>query len=325
VTTISIAMTTYNGARWLPVQLESLARQSRLPDELVVCDDRSSDETVAILRRFAEDAPFEVRIFVNKQNLGHERNFAQVVDLCTGDIIFLADQDDEWLPERLEKVEALFAADPDLLTVANDVMIADAELKPLGRTVTEQMRAAGVLGENAKSLTLGCATSFRKELKPFISPIPTLEYGHDSWIHDFSEHLGARRVLFEVLQLYRRHASNASTWAYTSAEKANPLVVIRPTAGKDISPAYDTRLRALRLMLERLEAMGPETHDRFNRKLRHAEVVSRVKGSIRANERRRDLIRRSPLQRKLLAFKLLFVGDYRYFLGWRSFAKDLIR
>jgi glycosyltransferase involved in cell wall biosynthesis len=300
MTKISIAMTTYNGEQWLPEQLASFAAQERLPDELVVCDDRSKDRTVEILQEFAASAPFKVRVVLNEENLGHERNFGKAIDLCTGDLIFLADQDDAWNPDKFRRVEAEMAATPEALLLVNDVMITDGRLKPLGRTVVGQMRAAGVLGEGAKSLTLGCATAFRAKLRRFISPVPTLDYGHDSWIHDFTDLLGGRRALFEVLQLYRRHDSNVSTWAFNSSEKASRAVVMQPSAGKDLTGAYDNRLRALRLMLERVE-------------------------SVAAVERRKAIFRRGWLGKRVTALGLWLRGDYRYFLGWRSLAKDLIR
>ncbi len=91
---ISIAMCTYNGARFLPEQLASFAAQERLPDELVVCDDGSTDATMEILQDFAATALFEVRVERNPQNLGFVRNFEKTLSLCTGDIVFLSDQDD---------------------------------------------------------------------------------------------------------------------------------------------------------------------------------------------------------------------------------------
>src|SRR3954470_17842517 len=94
----SVAMCTYNGARFLGEQLASVAAQTRPPDELVVCDDRSTDETASLVRDFAAAAPFRVRLHVNERNLGSTRNFERAVSLCEGDLIALSDQDDEWLP-----------------------------------------------------------------------------------------------------------------------------------------------------------------------------------------------------------------------------------
>src|SRR5688572_14133745 len=99
----SVAMCTYNGARYLKEQLDSFTVQTRLPDELIVCDDGSSDETCQIVSTFAASAPFTVRLEVNQQTLGSTQNFAKAIQLCRGDLIALCDQDDVWLPGKLDK------------------------------------------------------------------------------------------------------------------------------------------------------------------------------------------------------------------------------
>ena len=87
-------MGTYNGGPYLREQLDSIAAQTHLPDELVVCDDDSTDRTVAILEDFAATAPFPVRVYVNPKNLGTAKNFERAIGLATGEVIALADQDD---------------------------------------------------------------------------------------------------------------------------------------------------------------------------------------------------------------------------------------
>ena len=325
MTRISIVMATYNGAAFLPVQLASFAAQERQPDELVVCDDRSTDATVRVIEEFARTVSFCVRVEVNEGNLGHERNFGKVIDLATGDLIFLADQDDHWNPDRLKRVERAFEQDPAALLIVNDVMITDGDLNPLGRTVAGQMKAAGVLGARGKSLTLGCATAFRSGLREFVSPVPPLNYGHDSWIHDFCDLLDGRRMLAVVLQLYRRHEGNVSTWAFNSAERASPTMVMQPSAGKDLTDAYDNRLRALRLMRERVQVLGEAEYDRINRNRSYTDVLTEIDRAMAAVERRKAVFRRGPLAKRMLALGMGLRGDYRYFLGWRSLAKDLVR
>ena len=322
---LSIAMTTFNGAQFLPAQLESFAAQSRLPDELIACDDCSTDSTVELLEEFAARAQFDVRIIRNPANIGHERNFAQAVELCTGDIIFLADQDDAWYPAKLESVERAFDADPDALLFVNDVLITNDNLEPTGRTVLGQMRAAGVLGANSKSLTLGCATAFRSRLRKLISPIPPLEYGHDSWIHDFTEVLGGRRVLPRVLQLYRRHGANASNWAFNSSSRASPFALMQLSAGRDLTPEYAKRAQALLLMRGRLEALGPDELAELRIGGRQQAIIDRLSSAADAWHRRSHIFHRGWVGRKAVAIDLLLRGDYRHFLGWRSFAKDLMR
>src|SRR5690242_1846918 len=99
---ISVAMCTFNGARFLPEQLESITAQTRLPDELVICDDRSADESLEIIRAFLDRPPFTVRLEINERNLGSTKNFEKAIGLCQGEIIALADQDDVWFPQKLE-------------------------------------------------------------------------------------------------------------------------------------------------------------------------------------------------------------------------------
>src|SRR5581483_5816839 len=98
---ISIAMATYNGGQFIREQLDSLSRQTFLPCELVVCDDGSTDHTLAIVETFAASAPFAVRIHRNKKRLGFGPNFLKAASLCDGEVIAFSDQDDVWLETKL--------------------------------------------------------------------------------------------------------------------------------------------------------------------------------------------------------------------------------
>ena len=110
---VSVALCTYNGAKYLPDQLKSMELQTRKPDELVVCDDRSTDETLDILRAFKKTCLFRVRLYENESNLGSTKNFEKTIRLCHGDIIFLADQDDVWQSGKIERILAAFEEHPD--------------------------------------------------------------------------------------------------------------------------------------------------------------------------------------------------------------------
>src|SRR5579872_584318 len=132
---LSVALCTYNGAAYLPSQLESIAAQERLPDELVATDDCSTDDTLEILEAFAATAPFPVRISRNVANLGFAQNFARAISLCDGDLIALCDQDDVWMPARLGATEAVLAEDADVGLVCSDAELVDADLRPTGETL----------------------------------------------------------------------------------------------------------------------------------------------------------------------------------------------
>ena len=106
---ISIAMSTYNGGKYLQEQLDSFLAQTSLPDELVITDDCSTDNTLEIIQAFAAMAPFEVRWEQNEKNLGYTGNFNQALMKTTGDLVFLSDQDDVWFPEKTRAYGALCA------------------------------------------------------------------------------------------------------------------------------------------------------------------------------------------------------------------------
>ena len=127
---ISIALCTYNGGVYLREQLDSLLAQTRRPDQVVVCDDRSSDDTLAQLEAFAVRAAalgIDALIHPNPVNLGYVRNFEQALRLCDGDLVFLCDQDDLWHHEKLERYAEQFAARPDLMLLHSDARLVDAQ------------------------------------------------------------------------------------------------------------------------------------------------------------------------------------------------------
>src|SRR5438270_1073780 len=100
--TVSVAMATFNGERYLKTQLDTIARQSVLPTELVVSDDGSNDQTLSVVADFARSAPFQVTTVRNETRLGFADNFLQAARLCEGDAVAYADQDDFWLSHKLE-------------------------------------------------------------------------------------------------------------------------------------------------------------------------------------------------------------------------------
>src|SRR5713101_1115880 len=110
---VSVAMCAYNSSRYCEEQLESIASQSRLPDEVVICDDGSVDDTPSILERFRKEAPFDVRVYKNETNLGVAKNFEKAITLCSGDIIALADCDDIWRRDKLEWICGVLKDHPE--------------------------------------------------------------------------------------------------------------------------------------------------------------------------------------------------------------------
>lgn len=129
---ISVAMCTYNGEKFICRQMNSILRQTRLPDEILICDDGSTDSTLDILEQY-RDRGVELRVYKNEENLGFVENFRKCLSLCSGDVIFLCDQDDIWKETKVEELCALMAAEPRLLSVVTNFHLIDAEDNRLSR------------------------------------------------------------------------------------------------------------------------------------------------------------------------------------------------
>jgi glycosyltransferase involved in cell wall biosynthesis len=215
---ISIAMCTCNGATYLRRQLESFARQTSLPCELVVCDDRSSDATLTILKEFAGTAPFHVRLFENEKNLGSTKNFEQAIGLCRGDLIALADQDDEWYTQKLEQFGRFFHSFPEAILAFSDADLIDDRHDCLNRRLWQSVYfSAGSTAPHVErnllctllklnSVATGATMVLRAQLRPEILPIPD-GWVHDAWIVWMAAITGCVGILPQAQMRYRLHAA----------------------------------------------------------------------------------------------------------------------
>lgn len=321
MTTVSIAMATYNGAKYLREQLESIAAQTRLPDELVVCDDASSDETVSILEDFAASAPFHVRIERNESNLGFAQNFGKALSLCTGDIVFLSDQDDWWLPEKIDTQLRYLEQHPACMVVMCDQEICDGELHRSGVTKLENIRGAGY---SEASFITGCCMAIRQQFVSLALPVPEHERAHDTWIGRLSNAMQAKHVIDKPLQLYRRHGENTSQWIMSRPEKVTTLDIIK---SQGLRPAHDIwhqETISIKLAIERLEDAGPafmggELASSFRTAITHLQTrATRLKRRIR-------IIAYPRIIRWPFVLAYWANGSYRQFSGWKSAAKDFVR
>src|SRR5690242_9734869 len=130
-TRVSVAMATYNGDRFLQEQLDSVARQTLLPCELVACDDGSTDGTLDILHQFAAKAPFPVHVHQNQARLGYGPNFLRAASLCSGELLAFCDQDDVWLEQKLQKCAAVLSRPRNVLVI-HSAEVVDERLSPVG-------------------------------------------------------------------------------------------------------------------------------------------------------------------------------------------------
>ncbi|OZC34905.1 family 2 glycosyl transferase [Marinobacter vinifirmus] len=209
-------MATYNGAQYIQEQLQSFIDQTRQPDELIITDDCSTDQTESIVREFAKTAPFTVEFHRNEKNLGYCGNFNAALMKTTGDLVFLSDQDDVWFPEKIEHMIDVAERNPQALVVMNDAALTDGELNEVGLTKVGQIRSAGF---PMKAFVMGCCCGIRRALLDFCMPIPRGIEAHDNWIVDFAEALNGKVVEDRVLQYYRRHETNESQFIVNRTTK----------------------------------------------------------------------------------------------------------
>lgn len=316
---ISIAMCTYNGASYVQQQLDSFVYQSRMPDELLVCDDGSSDETVVILEAFRERAPFDVRIYRNPERLGYVENFESAIARCTGDIIFLSDQDDVWLDMKIERASEVFLRHSHCLVVINDAEITDAELSPTGLTKIGQTRSGG---STLKNFVTGCCTSFRARFRDIVLPIPADTYTHDSWINRVGELLGARVVVEEVLQYLRRHGANASNERSSGLTRVRLYSQLGRALREDPFEYCANRTRNLESMQRRLEERRQSLPGLVDDDERIDAAFRRLHAEHDALRDRVAVLGARGPRRLVAAVRFLLSGRYRHFSGWKTFVRD---
>ncbi len=216
--TFSVALCTFNGERYLREMLQSLSAQTRLPDELIVCDDHSVDGSVLILQEYARSAPFPVQIVVNDRNIGVIRNFEQAIRLCKSKIIALADQDDVWHSGKLAAFDSVFAFKADAHIVFANAEVVDENLQPLGYTVwsaagfssTELAEVSTGQGLHVllrHNVVQGAAMAFLADIRQYILPLDS-DVIHDAWIALLGAATGTIHAIPKTLVLYRQHGGN---------------------------------------------------------------------------------------------------------------------
>src|SRR5208283_2264965 len=216
-THISVAMAVHNGERFIREQFDSFVRQTRLPDELVVSDNASTDRTVEIVRDFAARAPFPVRLFINDSNLGVTKNFERAIRECAGDIILLSDCDDVWYPNKVSVMEQALAESPRAGFAICDADLVDEHLDSLDRCLwqasgfryrsRDQKKLSGGSTFSRRVPVFGCCLAFRAKFKPLLLPLPD-GYAHDIFITwtIMCSGLGGVALVPLALMAYRQHA-----------------------------------------------------------------------------------------------------------------------
>jgi Glycosyltransferases involved in cell wall biogenesis len=320
---ISVALCTYNGELYLKDQLLSIIHQTVPPDELIICDDHSTDKTVEIIDSLKTLYPFPMVLHLNPVNLGSTKNFEKALRLCNGEIIAFADQDDVWKPQKLEMMVKAFSTDLKAGFVFSDAMLVDVHLKPLGMNLWESVgfdekAYQNYLGGRQLEATLrrnvatGTTMAIRDSLKELILPFPK-KWIHDEWIATLASIVGIKGVpIPESLVLYRQHS--------------NQLVGLYNKNWREI---IDRSLQIGPADFERLVFAYRQVEERIVE--RYAEIdqdqrwrIALLEGKVNHFLQRKLIHTSSGMQKFKLVFRETRAGNYSYFsFGWLSIGRDL--
>lgn len=218
---LSVALCTCNGATYLRTQLDSLLAQARLPDEIVVGDDASSDDTPAMLRAFAAQCGLRgvaCRLILRPDNLGFVRNFSETLHEAAGDVVFLCDQDDVWRADKLATMARRFEDDPDLMLLCTDAHLVDADGERMGTTLFEALELRGAERQSVRdgnafdvllrrSMVTGATAALRRDAALVALPVGD-GWIHDEWLAIVLASKGKLGMVEDQLIDYRQHGAN---------------------------------------------------------------------------------------------------------------------
>lgn len=209
----SIAMCSYNGEKFIKAQLDSFMNQTVLPDELIICDDGSSDDTVGIINAFKANCPFKVMLIVNKSNLGVTKNFENACKNAEKEIIFFSDQDDIWQPDKAEKILTAFSQNSDKNTIFTDAVLFDDKgdkeiscwqsfgfTRKKKRVFNKSQLHSLLMGWFCTGATMAAKREFLMSIMPF--PAYLL---HDQWISIAASLSESLLAVEDKLIKYRQH------------------------------------------------------------------------------------------------------------------------
>ena len=218
---LSVVLCTYNGEAFLREQLSSLLSQSRPPDEIVIGDDASTDASWGILETFVPEAKsrhIDVQLVRHPVNLGYVRNFASMLRLAKGDVLFLCDQDDIWSASKLEVMSGRFRTDPSLMLLHSDARLIDHSGANLPYGLFQSIaladserngirRGDGFAVFLRRNIVTGATAALRRAVVERALPVGD-GWVHDEWLALMAAVLGRVDFLDEPLIDYRQHGGN---------------------------------------------------------------------------------------------------------------------
>lgn len=208
---VSVAMAVYNGEKYITEQVNSILVQLKQDDELIVSVDKGTDKTMEILQ-FLQTEDSRLKIFNNPYRTGVVKNFQNAIEHCSGDIIFYSDQDDVWMPEKIDLLRRQFQ-DNNVAAVIHDAKLTDSNLNVIAPSTFKLRGGARTTfwGNIVRLSYIGCCMAFRAAYKDVVVPIPTIHRSHDWWTGCLLSCGRSKIVVIDKpLILHRSHENNAT-------------------------------------------------------------------------------------------------------------------
>lgn len=323
---ISVALCTYNGEKYLREQLESIFQQTLPVHEIILCDDGSKDRTLDIAKEFIGRKSIDFQIFSNEKNLGSTKNFEACALKCTGDIIFFADQDDRWLPNKVNRTLEMFDMHPEWQAVFSNAEIIDSNGKQKGKTSFESIEFTEKAQENWRAgkafdillrgyVVTGATLAVRSKVIDKLFPTPDLfpELIHDGWAAMYLAAFNQIGFTNECLIEYREHESqqvgfrpnlnNVSIWNRLTRGTEAKLEKVLPKLQK---------AKALNEYFSKNELFPENVRNKIFNRYKHFE--------FRYNLPKNRILRIVPIFEKLVSgsYKTNEVGKW-----WRTVLGDI--
>lgn len=234
----SVALCTYNGEKFLVEQVDSILNQTKKIDEIIICDDGSTDSTISILNAYRDQYPGLFRIYINEENLRSVKNFEKAISLCQNEIIFLCDQDDVWAINKVQVMMQFFMDHPNIYVVAtNGYGINDTSteldvysLWDVPKFFLENKIAVNYFKIIAFSgnIATGASMALRKEFFHEIQPFPVLDgFHHDEWIALNAAMANKFDFLQEKLFKYRIHSNQQVGDVFLNRNEKNKKLLVQ--------------------------------------------------------------------------------------------------
>lgn len=222
---ISLLMATYNGEKYIVEQLKSIYNQTVNPDEVLIADDVSNDKTVKLIKNFIEQHSLKNwKLMINSSNKGYKKNFYDLIQQATGDVIFLSDQDDVWEKNKIELMTKELKKNKRIKSINATVKYVDSKLNPLEVKLKPDFYNENLLYYKGNleyltdiplssiivaNITPGCAMCFSNDIKEEFLETYDFNLPHDWHLNLLAAIHGGCFFMNEVLIKYRIHGNNA--------------------------------------------------------------------------------------------------------------------